>query len=91
MNREAYRLANEIRTDFQADGDRLMERPEDLDMKTYEANALQEIRKEKRKARRAFGKMTVAACAAVTLLTGTVPGAWRMRWGCPEIWKITGT
>ena len=72
MNREAYRLANEIRTDFQADGDWLMERPEDLDMKTYEANALQEIRKEKRKARRTFGKMTVAACAAVTLLTGTV-------------------
>lgn len=72
MNREAYRLANEIRTDFQADGDRLMERPEDLDMKTYEANALQEIRKEKRKARRTFGKMAVAACAAVTLLTGTV-------------------
>lgn len=72
MNREAYRLANEIRTDFQADGDRLMERPEDLDMKTYEANALQEIRKEKRKARRTFGKMAVAACAAVTLLIGTV-------------------
>lgn len=72
MDREAYRLANRIRTDIPENGDRLMECPEDVDMKRYETNALKEIRKEKTRARRRFGKMTVAACAAVALLTGTV-------------------
>ena len=74
MNREAYRLANEIRTDFLADGDRLMECPEDMEMemRRYETTALNEIRNERKRTRRTFGKMTVAACAAVTLLTGTV-------------------
>lgn len=72
MNREAYRLANGIRTDLSEGRDRLMERPEDLDMKQYETNVLNEIRKEKKALRRRFGKMTAAACAAVTLFTGTV-------------------
>ena len=49
MNREAYRLANEIRTEFLADGDRLMERPEDMEMemRRYETTALNEIRNER--------------------------------------------
>lgn len=71
MNREAYRLANEIRTDFLTEEDRLMEGPEDMDMKRYEANALREIRKERNPGKKA-GKAAIAACAAVALLTGTV-------------------
>ena len=50
MKREAYRLANEFQTDFSADQDRLMDSPDDMEMKRYEANALREIRKEKRAA-----------------------------------------
>lgn len=78
MNREAYRLANEIHTDLSADGGRLIERPEDMDMnkemelRRYETTALNEIQKERKRTRKNFGKMTVAACAAVALLTGTV-------------------
>ena len=48
MNREAYRLANGIRTELSADRDRLMESPEDMDMKQYEIHVLTEIRKEKK-------------------------------------------
>lgn len=70
MNREAYRLANEIRTDLSPDPDRIMAGPGDTGMKGYQEHALKEIRKEQQ-SRRRFGKMAVAACAAVTLLTGT--------------------
>ena len=72
MNKEAYRLANEIRTDLQTDREALMEGPGDMEMRRYEATALNEIRKEKKRAGRRLGKMTMAACAAVALLTGTV-------------------
>ena len=72
MNREAYRLANGIRTELSADRDRLMESPEDMDMKQYEIYVLTEIRKEKKALRRRFGKMTAAACVAAALFTGTV-------------------
>ncbi len=71
MNREAYKLANEIRTTDWADGDCLMEGPEDMDMRRYEATVLNKIRQEKRKAKRTFGKVTAAACAAAVLFTGT--------------------
>lgn len=71
MNRDAYKLANEIRTNVLDEGDRIMEGPEE-EMKKYEEHVLQEIRQEKKRAGRAFGKMTMAACAAVTLIAGTV-------------------
>lgn len=72
MNREAYRLANEIRTDLPADGDWIMESPKERnqEMRRYETAVLKEIRNEKRKAGKNFRRMTAAACAAVTLLTG---------------------
>lgn len=69
MNREAYRLANKFRTELSADRDRLMDSPDDMEMKRYERNVLTKIRKER--AGRGFGKMTAAACAAL-LLAGTV-------------------
>ena len=72
MKREAYRLANEFQTDFSADQDRLMDSPDDMEMKRYEANALREIRKEKRAAKGSIGKITAAACIAAALLAGTV-------------------
>ncbi|MCI9008351.1 MAG: DUF4179 domain-containing protein [Lachnospiraceae bacterium] len=72
MKREAYRLANEFQTDFSADQDQLMDSPDDMEMKRYEANALREIRKEKRAAKGSIGKITAAACIAAALLAGTV-------------------
>lgn len=71
MNREAYRLANKIGAEEWADRDCLVESPEDMEMKRYEAAVLKEIRKEKRTSGKAFGKMAVAACAALALFTGT--------------------
>ncbi len=71
MNREAYKLANKIRTDCRTDGDCLMECPEDMEMKRYETNVLKEIRKEKKEGRKSLGKMTAAACAAAALFMGT--------------------
>ena len=70
MNREAYRLANEIRTELEAEGDCLVESLGDMDMRKYETAVLGEIRKEKRAKRRNFRSMAVAACAAVAVLTG---------------------
>lgn len=70
MNREAYRLANQIKTDFLADGDCLMEGLKEKEMGQYKAKILTEIHKEKRTTRRRYGKRMVAACAAVTLLAG---------------------
>lgn len=69
MNREAYKLANEIRTDLLTDDGRLMESPEDIDMavKRYEKAALQEIHKEKKAAGKRLAKRTAAACAVVAL------------------------
>ncbi len=71
MKREAYRLANEIKTDFSADRERLMDRPEDMEMKKYEQTVLCEVRKEKKAAGRRIGRKTAAACAAAALLAGT--------------------
>ena len=70
MNREAYRLANQIKTDFLADGDCLMEGLKKKEMGRYKAAILTEINKEKRTIRRRYTKRMVAACAAVVCLTG---------------------
>lgn len=72
MNREAYRLANEIKTSPEADGDWLIEGLGDMDMKKYEKAVLGRIRKERRTARGNLRGMAVAACAAVAVLAGTV-------------------
>ena len=49
MNREAYRLANEIGAGLGADRDCLIDNLEDMDMKKYQTAVLDEIRKEKRR------------------------------------------
>lgn len=71
MNREAYKLANRIDTEFEADGGYQTECPGDIVMKKYKDNMLQEIKKEKQGKKSAFRKMLAAAGAALILLTGT--------------------
>ena len=97
MKREAYRLANEFQTDFSADQDQLMDSPDDMEMKRYEANALREIRKEKKAAKGSIGKITAAACIAAALLarksmhpSGKSPGASAVRWDFQKIWQPIG-
>lgn len=72
MNKEAYRLANEIKPSPKADRDWLIEGLGDMDMKKYEKAVLGEIRKERRTARGKMRSLAVAACAAVAVLAGTV-------------------
>ena len=72
MNREAYKLANEIKTELGASGDYLAECPSDVEMKRYENRVLNEIRKEKQVKRNMFRRASVAACAALVLVAGTV-------------------
>lgn len=72
MNREAYELANRIEAELGADEDYLKERPDDIEMKRIKAHVLQEIKKEKQTKKRNFRGVTVAACAALMLLAGTV-------------------
>ena len=73
MNKEAYRLANEIQTDLLADGDCLMGSPreQEMEIKRYEMAVLNKIHQEKAAVRKRYGKMTAAACAAVVLFAGT--------------------
>ena len=47
MNREAYELANRIKTELGTDGDILLESPGNFKMKKYKNNMLQEIKREK--------------------------------------------
>ena len=72
MKREAYELANSIKTECGTDKDRLTECPGDVEMKKYKNHILQEIRREKNKKRRTFRGGIAAACAAAILLTGTL-------------------
>lgn len=72
MNREAYRLANEIKTELEADRDCLIDSLTDTDMQKYHSRILGEIKKEKRAAKRHFSKMAIAACAAIAILATTV-------------------
>lgn len=71
MNREAYKLANRIDTEFEADGGYQTECPNDIVMKKYKDNMLQEIKKEKQGKKSAFRKTLAAAGAALILLAGT--------------------
>ena len=63
MNKEAYRLANEIQTDLLADGDCLMGSPreQEMEIKRYEMAVLNKIQQEKAAVRKRYGKMTAAA------------------------------
>lgn len=70
MDREAYRLANEIKTEFHAKGDFLAECPGEEEMKHYKSKILHEIKKEKRDKRLRRG-LAAAACAAVALAVGS--------------------
>lgn len=72
MNREAYQLANEIKTELGTERDNLEWRPGDVEMKRYEKNVLEEIKKEKHAGRNTFRRASVAACAALMLIAGTV-------------------
>ena len=54
MNREAYRLANQIKTDFLADGDCLMEGLKKIEMGRYKAAIFTDIFKVKRTVRRRY-------------------------------------
>ena len=72
MNREAYELANRINTELDAKRSNLTECPGDIVMKKYKNTVLQEIKKEKQQKKNTFRKTSVAACAALMLLAGTV-------------------
>lgn len=72
MNREAYKLANEIKTELETYGDYLEECPSDVEMKRYKNNVLGEIKKEKQSRKNTFRRASVAACAALMLIAGTV-------------------
>ena len=61
MNREAYELANRIKTELGTDGDILLERPGDLKMKKYKNNMLQEIKREKQAKKRNLRGVSAAA------------------------------
>lgn len=69
MDREAYRLANEIRTELYTDGDFLEKCPGEEKMKYDKSEILKEIKKEKKGARLRRGA-AAAACAAFLLAAG---------------------
>lgn len=71
MSREAYELANKIKTELGADGECLTESPDDVEMKRYKTAVSEEIKKEKRNVRRRFGKVSAAACVVIVLAAGT--------------------
>lgn len=71
MNREAYRLANEIGKELEADGDCLRECLSDVEMKRYESMISEEIKKEKRAGRRSFRRIDAAACGVLVLAACT--------------------
>lgn len=76
MNREAYELANRIKTEAETGGDILLDGPGDAETERYKNYIAQKIRKEKRREnRRRKGKyrhmrISAAACAGVFLLAG---------------------
>lgn len=72
MNREGYELANRIEPEFCAEGNCLSESLSDVEMKRYKNTVLDEIKKEKQMKKNTFHKTTVAACAALILIAGTV-------------------
>lgn len=69
MDREAYRLANEIKTELYADGDFLAQCPGEEEMKHYKSEILKEMKSEK-KARMFRRGVAAAACAALMLTVG---------------------
>ncbi len=71
MSKEAYELANRIKTELRADGECLTEGPGDVEMKRYKTTVLDEIKKEKKRTRRRLGKVSAAACVVVALAAGT--------------------
>lgn len=72
MNREAYKLANEMNTELESHGDYLSECLSDVEMKRYKNTILGEIKKEKHTGKNTFRRASVAACAALMLIAGTV-------------------
>lgn len=72
MNREAYKLANEIKTELGAYGEYLEEGLSDIEIKRYKNNILNEIKKKKHGRSNTFRRASVAACAALMLTAGTV-------------------
>ncbi len=90
MNREAYKLANEIKTELGAPGDCLEACPSDVEMKRYQKNVLKEIRKEKQTKKKAFSRVSVAACAALMLTAGTIAFGDEVHAAIKEIsWNIS--
>lgn len=71
MNREAYRLANEIGAEFETDGACLKDSPEDMDMEKYRRLVLKSIRREKKMRRKKYYGFAVAACAAFAIVVST--------------------
>lgn len=72
MNREAYKLANEIKTELGEYGEYLEEGISDVEIKRYKNNILSEIKKKEHGKSNTFRRASVAACAALMLIAGTV-------------------
>ena len=78
MNREAYELANRIKTEAETGGDILLDGPGDAEIekyKNYIAKKIQEERRSERRRRKGMHKHIrtyAAACAALFLLAGIV-------------------
>lgn len=72
MDRKAYELANELHAEEWLDGEEERKALDEMEIRRYQKAVLGKIRKEKKMARRRFGKVSVAACAAVVLLGSAV-------------------
>lgn len=78
MNREAYELANRIKTETETGGDILLDGPGDVEKEKYKKYIMQKIQEEEQgESRRRKGKyrhmrISAAACAGVFLLAGIV-------------------
>lgn len=70
MNREAYKLANNFKTELVANQDYLAECPSEIEMKRYKKTVLNEIKKEKQTRKSTFRRTFAAACAALMLIAG---------------------
>lgn len=71
MEKEAYRLANEIGAGQELNAECLLDGAEDMDMEKYRTAVLGSIRREKKMRKKKYYGFAVAACAACAVLVGT--------------------
>lgn len=72
MDRVAYKLANKIKTEPEADWNTLTICPGEIEMKKYKNDIMREIGREKEEKKKNLRGMYAAACAAFILFAGSI-------------------